>query len=318
VVDAVARASYDEGYPKDGGETTVSANLISLGSLVVAIVAFVVSYFAYRVQKRSQVSTDEQNLNDLIEKIESSLATVAQPQASFSLESFAAQNAALATLQGQALEARSLASRLAKDGIELDWFQNMVIAFAFTQAWDPAGAEDFWEGAVNSATTTQAHIRSLTARAQFYYSRGLNDDGHNDWHDARVHWQAALDELRSDRDRQGADLVAEQAAFMKFQQAGFEYNTGDESKAVSLVADAFSEANSVSAPGRKLAALERLGSLVQAMGNQMILPPNVVSMVADELSRRGVDPETFPHKTRALLSMPADGSQLSKHYGEGL
>ncbi len=293
-----------------------SGDLISLGSLAVAVAAFGISYFTYHVQKRTQDSTEEQNLNDLrqnltdlIEKIQSGLATVAQPQATFKLESFAAENSALAALQGQALEAR----RLAKGAeLKLDWFQNMILAYAFTQTWDPAGAEEFWEGAVNGAMTSQARIRSLAARAEFYYNRGLNDD----WQHARADYEAALTELRRDPDGQGPDLVAQQAAGMELYQAGFEFNTGNDPMAVSLVADAFIDANSVSAPWRKLAALDRLGSLVQAMQTQVIPPRGVLPAVAAELSRRGADPGSFPPKTAALLSMRADGSQLSGLYGE--
>ena len=298
-----------------------SGDLISLGSLLVAVFAFTVSYYTYNVQKRTQVSTEEQNLNvrqqnldDLIEKIQSVLATVAQPQTTFKLESFAAENTALTALQGQALEARRLARH---PGITLDWFQNMVLAYAFTQTWDPASAKDFWDGAVTGAKTPQARIRSLTARAEFYYNRGLNDDGCNDWQAARADYRTALEELRRDPDGQGLDLVAQQAAGMELYQAGFEFNVGNDSMAIRLVADAFGDANSVSAPWRKLAALDRLGSLVQAMENQVIPPRKVLPLVAAELSRRGARVGSFPSKTAALLSMPPDGSQQSGLYGEG-
>ncbi|HTX85371.1 MAG TPA: hypothetical protein VME44_24560 [Streptosporangiaceae bacterium] len=297
-----------------------AADLISLGSLVVAIVAFVVSYLAYRVQQRTQDSTEEQNLNelreklnDLIERIQSSLATMAQPQTTFKLDTVVSESAALTALQGQALEARRLA-RL--PGITLDWFQNMVLAYALSQAWDPASAEEFWVGAVTAATTSQARIRSLTARAEFYYMRGLNGDGHNDWRDARADYRAALAELRRDPDGQGPDLVAQQAAFMELQQAFSEFKVGNDSMAVGLVADAFVDANSVTAPWRKISGLDRLGGLAQAMENLVIPPREVMPDVAAELSRRGISPDTFPAKTAALLLMSPDGSQLSGLYGE--
>lgn len=185
-----------------------SGDLISLGSLVVAIIAFMVSVFTYHVQKSTQVSSDEQNLNDLIEKIQSGLAATAVPQTTFSLESYAAENTALAALQGQALEARRLARRAE---IELDWFKNMVLAYAFSQVWDLGSAKEFWDGAVGGAKTAQARVRSLAARAEFYYNRGLNGD----WDLAQQDYEDALDEVRHDADGQGPDLVAEQVSGMK-------------------------------------------------------------------------------------------------------
>ena len=293
-----------------------SADLISLGSLIVAIAAFGVSYFTYKVNKRTQVSTEEQNLNDLrqnlnglIDKMQSSLASLARPKTTFKLESFAEENSALAGLQVQAQEAKALAEQGLKQGLTLDWLQNTVLAYAFTQTWDPAGAEVFWKAAVEGAKTPQARIRSLTSRAEFYYIRGLNDDRHHDWQDARADYEAALKELHRDPDRQGPDLVAEQAALMELYQAGLEYNVGNDSMAVGLVADAFVDANKVSAPWRKLSALDRLGNLVQVMGNQVIPPRPVLPDVAAELSRRGVTLDKFPPETAALLSMPPDGSQ---------
>jgi hypothetical protein len=294
-----------------------AADVISLGSLAVAIVAFVMSY---RAQQRTQDSTEEQNLNelreklnDLIERIQSSLATMAQPQTTFKLEAVVAESVALTALQGQALEARRLA-RL--PGITLDWFQNMVLAYALSQVWDPASAEEFWVGAVTAAVTSQARIRSLTARAEFYYMRGLNGDGHNDWQDARTDYRAALDELRRDPDGQGPDLVAQQAAFMELQQAFAEFKVGNDSMAVGLAADAFVDANAVSAPWRKMSGLDRLGGLAQTMDNLVIPPREVMPDVAAELSRRGISPDTFPPRTAALLLMSPDGSQLSGLYGE--
>jgi hypothetical protein len=296
------------------GRVMSAADLISLASLVVAVVAFVLSY---RAQQRTQASTDEQNLNDLqqdlndlIEKIQAALASVGQPQATLKLESIAAENAALVSLQGLALEARRLA-RI--PGITLDWFQNMVLAMALSQAWDLASAGEFWDGAVTAATEARsslARIQSLTSRATFFYKRGLNHDGHHDWQDGRNDYRDALAELHRDPDGQGPDLVAEQTAFIKLYQAGLEFDIANDSTAIGLAADAFIAANSINAPWRRISALDRLGYLTQAMQTQVTPPRPVLPEVAAELTERK-KLDDFPSKTRELLLMPADGSQLS-------
>jgi hypothetical protein len=304
-----------------------SGDWIALGSVGVSMVAFALASIAYRQQKRAsaaseaaaataQVSTDEQNLNDLIDKIQAGLATLSQGpstlsqgQSTFKLENVVAESTAMAALQGQALEARRLIER---SHITLDWFQNMVLAYAFSQIWDPAGAIPYWNGAVDGAKTPQAHIRGLTARAEFYYNRGLGDD----WDLAREDYKEALRELRADPDQQGPDLVAQQASGMQNYQAGFEFNVGNDAMAVGLVADAFTDANAIGAPWRRLAALERLGNLVLVLQQKVIPPRNVLGPVAAELSRRGILPSTFPPATAALLSAPPNGSQASGLYGE--
>ncbi len=266
------------------------------------------SYFTYHIQKNTQVSSDEQELHDLLEKIQSGMATMAQAQSTFKVESMATENAALAALQGEALQARRLIRRAE---LKLDWFQNIILAYAFTETWDAAGAQEFWDGAVAGAKTPQARIRALTARAEFYYVRGLNDD----WENARADFEAALAELRGDQDSQGPDPVAQQTAFMQLHQAMFEFNIGNDEMAIGLAADAFVRANSISTTWRKLTTLDRLGAIAQAMQNQVIPPREVLTEAGAELSRRG-DLGALPAKTAALFSMPADGAQLTGLYGE--
>jgi hypothetical protein len=296
-----------------------SGDWIALGSVLVSIVAFALASVAYRQQKRvsaaaaaaadrAQATTDEQNLNDLIEKIQEGLAKISQAETTFKLEGFAAENSALAALQGQALEARRLARR---PGIELDWFQNMALAYAFSQVWDPAGAIEFWDRAVDGARTSQAHIRSLAARAEFYYNRGLG----NDFDLARKDYGAALDELEADADGQGPDLVAQQAAGLLLTQAGFEFNIGNDEMAVGLAAGALLKANGIGVTWRRLRALDRAGYLLQDLQNRVIPAREILRPVAAELGRRGIGPDEFPSKTAALLSVPPDGSQLTGLFG---
>ena len=127
------------------GEAIGSGELIALGSALVSAVALAVSGFAYRFQREAQGRTDEQQLNDLIQKLQDGLASFNRPQGSFTVEAYATNATALAGLHGHAIAAKKLIER---SGIEPDWFQSMVLAYAFTQAWDAASAIDYWERAV--------------------------------------------------------------------------------------------------------------------------------------------------------------------------
>ena len=123
-----------------------SGDWISLGSAIVAAVALVASGYTYRLQQKTEGRTAEQELNDLVEKLQEGLASLNRPQGSFTFETYALDNAAtMAGLHGHAIEAEKL---LERSGIEPDWFQSMILAYAFTQVWDPAGAIDYWERAV--------------------------------------------------------------------------------------------------------------------------------------------------------------------------
>jgi len=297
-----------------------SGDLISLGSAIVAAVALAVSGFAYRLQRETQGRTDEQQLNDLIEKLQGGLASFSRPQGSFSFEAYATNATALAGLHGHAIAAKKL---IKHSGIEPDWFQSMVLAYAFSMAWDAASAIDYWERAVEVSTPEhqvpgqephyQAYIHSLTARAEFYYNRGRKNGRQDDWQLARDDYETALRELLRDPDGQGPDLARQQATSILVYQAGLELNmAGDDAKAIANISEAFVQANSIVVPWRRHKALESTAGLVgmlqqQMLQQQMLQPRDLLRPVAAELARQKVDIDKFPASVVALLTLPPDG-----------
>jgi hypothetical protein len=280
-----------------------STDWISLAGVIVAIVAFAVAAFTYQLAKRTQLTSDEQQFNDLIEKIQASFATSQAAERSmvgsatgsgqFTLENYAANSTTLARLQGLALEARKLAERA---GLEPDWFQSTVLGYAFTEVWDNAGAAPYWSRAVDAAKTHQSLVRALASRAAFYYNRGMADDLDL----ARKDFTRALDELKADPDRQGPDLAAEQMVQLGLAQAEMELMTGHLPPAVNLVVDAFLESNAVTTAWRKQRALMLVSGFVL---QQKIVPTQyLLQGVRTELARRDVAPDKFPDATAALLS----------------
>lgn len=270
-----------------------SADWIALAGVIVSIVAFAVAGRAYQLQRRTQKTSDEQQLNDLIEKIQARLASLSPLGAAITPEIYAANNTALTGLQGLALEARKVTDH---GGLQPDWFQSTVLAYAFTQVWDCASALDYWGRAVKIATTTQSRVRSLSARAEFRYNRGLDDDRDR----AREDFTTALDELGRDPDGQGYDVATEQMASMLINQAGLELMIGDYAKAADLIISAFLKADSLGAPWRKKRALEMIGTLI---GQQKIIPaPDLLRSLKAELQRQGAKSGKFPDGAAALLA----------------
>jgi len=306
-----------------------SGDWIALGSAIVAVVALAVAGLAYRQQRVTQRRTDEQQLNDLIEKLQDGLAGVSRPQGTMAFEAYATENAAkLAGLLGQAIEAKEL---IHGSGIRPNWFQSMVLAYSFSQAWDPAAAIEYWKNAVDVSKPEhqeagrkpdyQAYIHSLAARAEFYYNRGLKngtDGGKDDWQRARDDYDAALKLLLNDPDKQGPDLSRQQAASFLVGQAGFELSmVADKAKAVNLIADAFGQADSIAVEWRRVTALQNIGDCIVMMQGRLTPKPDLVTPVAAELNRRQVDISRFPDRVATLL-LPAPGSNPDRpatHYG---
>jgi hypothetical protein len=285
------------------GGIMASGDWIALGAAIIATVACVVSVITYRLQDRTQATSDEQQLNELIEKIQGSLANLDKLSSALTLESFAASGVTLTSLRGQALEAKKLTERAQ---IEPDWFQSMILAYAFTQAWDPKAAKMYWDDAVSSTSgsdTHQAHVTSLEARANFYYSRGLEDD----WQKAREDFEDARDELLEDPDGQGPDLAVEQVALMLLRQAALELKAEGEMAAAAFAANAFIAANSIGVRWRKRHALKVIGNLLLELQQREGIP-ELLGKVAAELSRQGVEVEEFPDAAAGLLSLPPDGA----------
>jgi hypothetical protein len=279
---------------------------IGFVAAIVAAVSCVVAVVAFRLQGRTQAAGDEERLSDLIEKMQKGLEKLGKVRQEATLDSYAASSVTLTSLRGQALEARKLIKRA---NIEPDWFQNMIVAITFSQTWDLASAEPYWNGAIDASSDKDghvdhpAHIASLTARAEFYYNRGLGDD----WNQARKGFQAAYDELKEDPDQQGPDLVNEQLALMSLRQAAFELDAVGESGAIPYIVEAFVRANSIAAGWRKRNALKTLGNLiadVQRMSNH----PDLLTKVRAELAPHGVHLDEVSPDVSAVLSMPPDGS----------
>jgi tetratricopeptide (TPR) repeat protein len=300
-----------------------SGDWVALGSAIVAAVALVVSGLAYRQQRVTQRRTDEQQLNDLIEKLEKGLADVSRPQGTMAFETYATENAAkLTSLLGQAVQAKELIDR---SGIRPDWFQSMVLAYAFSEAWDLPGAIDYWKRAVEISKPEQQeadrepdhqpYIRSLAARAEFYYNRGLKngtDGGEGDWTMARDDYDAALKLLLADPDKQGPDLSRQQAASLLVYQAGLELNmVGDDAKGVGLIGEAFTQADKIAVEWRRLTTLQNLGDCVVMFQGKLIRKRDLITPVAEELKRRQVDVARLPARVANLLSHPP-GSNLDQ------
>jgi hypothetical protein len=274
---------------------------IALVGVVVSVVAFAIAARAYQLQKRSQGTSDEGQLNDLVEKIQDRLAGMGG-SLEVTMKSFSADNAALAGVQGLALEARKLSERA---GIEPDWFQSMVLATAFGQVWDLAGAAPYLRRAVDIAKTHQSRIRSLTSRAMFYYMRGQDADLEL----ARQDFKTARDELRKDPDQQGPDLATEQAAALRLAQAECELMMEHRARAVDLVVDAFLEANTLHAAWRRKRAV---GLALAFVLEQQIVPTHeLLPSVRAALLDRDARPDSFPDNAKALFMAPADSSAAS-------
>jgi tetratricopeptide (TPR) repeat protein len=284
-----------------------SGDWIALAAAIFAGVSGAGAIIAYRLQRRTQATSDEQQLNDLIEKMQKALGSLDSSR-TMTLKTFAANNVALVSLRGQALEARKVIGRA---GIEPDWFQSMILAYAFSQTWDLKSANPHWENAVKAADANRdhpAHVASLVALAQFYYNRGRSDD----WDLARQNFEAATRELLEDPDGQGPDLAAQQAAMLHLQQAGFELDAEGETAAVPLMVKAFATANTISARWRQRTVLKALADLVREL-QQTLGQPDLFRHVAAELSRAAPGLEAFPEDiTRmlasALTQMPPDGT----------
>ncbi len=289
-----------------------SGDWIALAAAIFAGISGAVAFIAYRLQQRTQASSDEQQLNDLIEKMQQGLGSLDTTR-TMTMKTFAANSVALTSLHGQALEARKVIGR---GGIKPDWFQNMILAYAFSQSWDLASANPYWDDAVATALASgnhPAYVSSLVARAQFYYSRGHEKD----WDRARKDFQAATAELLKDPDRQGHDLAAQQAAMLLLQQAGLELDAEGETTAVALVVRAFTVANSIGARWRQRTMLKALGDLVRELQQAMGFP-SLLQHVAEELSRAKPGLKAFPEDavvtlSAALTPVPADGTLFGGH-----
>jgi hypothetical protein len=280
-----------------------SGDWIALGAAIAAIVACTVAIIAYRLQRRTQAMSDENQLNELIEKIQGGLANLDKLSSAITIEDFAASGVALTGLRGQALEAKKLIKRA---DITPDWFQNMILGYAFTQAWDPKAAFTYWDAAVSATSggdAHQAYVSSLEARANFFYARGLNDD----WEKAHKDFDDARGELLKDPEGQGRDLALEQIALTLLRQASLELKAEGETAAAALAANAFLKANSIGTQWRKRHALKVIGNLVLEL-QQKEAVPGLLGKVAAKLSQLGVGLDKFPEDTAALLSLPPDGS----------
>src|SRR6516164_1405135 len=92
---------------------------IALAAAIFAGISGAAAVIAYRLQRRTQATSDETQLNDLVEKMEKALGSLDTGR-TMTLKTFAANNVALVSLRGQALEATKVIGR---PGIEPDWFQ---------------------------------------------------------------------------------------------------------------------------------------------------------------------------------------------------
>jgi hypothetical protein len=283
-----------------------SESWIALGTFLVAVVAFAVSMRAYQLQRRTQRTEDQAKFDDLIQKISESLARLEQPQGDEAglptPTGYAAANTTMVSLLGLALEARRLARQAE---LEPDWFQSMILAYAFTQVWDTATASDYLTRMVDLADTHQSRIRSLVSRAGFYYTRGVADD----WDRAREDIDTAVKALEEDPDSQGPAAVKEQVASLRVRQGGMELMIGATDLAVAFYADSFQSANAIAVSWRKQRSLATGGMLV-SQHQQVAAQPELFNLIGDELRRRSVVLADFPAPLAALFSAPPDGASL--------
>ena len=283
---------------------------LTLAGVVVAAVAFCVAVTTYQLQKRTQLTSDEQQLSDLIGQIQERLASISRTGETATLEVYAANSAAVAGLQGLAIEAQKVAER---GGLQPDWFQSVVLAYAFTEAWDLVTALTYWGRAVDIATTNQSRMRSVAARAEFYYNRGLNTgldaagQPNDDWGHARADYRAAADLLTADPDGQGPDVTGEQVVSLLVYQSGLEMMIGEPGRAARLLVDAVDRADSLVVAWRKMRSRQFIATAVRQPS------PDLVRALRAELRRRGAETGTFPASAARLLlpSMSAGMAQAA-------
>lgn len=277
-----------------------SAEWISLASVIVAGIALGVSGFTYYLQKRAGASSDENAFYSLIEEIEKQLGTLNIPHGAITPDVYATSNAALGALHGLAVEAKKTSG---KAEIEPDWYQSMILAFAFSQVWDLPAAIYYWERAVRESEENQnesAQVRSLLARGAFFYNR--NHD--NDWQSARGDFSKAVEKLHADPNHQGIDMAAAQIASTLGTQAGFELwielGTGGHHESERLIADAFEATSKITALWRRQVTLQYI--IPPLLSHPAASGQEVFKCVTAELSRRGVTTDKFSSTIDDLLA----------------
>ena len=279
-----------------------SGDWIALGAAIAALVACMVAIIAYRLQRRTQAMSDENQLNELIEKIQGGLANLDKLSSAITIEDFAASGVALTGLRGQALEAKKLIERA---DITPDWFQNMILGYAFTQAWDPKAAFTYWDAAVSATSggdAHQAYVSSLEARANFFYARGLNDD----WEKAHKDFDDARGELLKDPEGQGRDLALEQIALTFLRQASLELKAKVRTHS-GTCCEHNRRANSIGTQWRKRHALKVIGNLVLEL-QQKEAVPGLLGKVSAKLSQLGVGLDNSRKTQRRFCRCPRKGA----------
>lgn len=180
----------------------------------------------------------------------------------------------------------------------------MILAVAFAQVWDGAGAIAHWERAVDVAKTHhQPWIRTLMGRGTFYYNRGLPGD----WDLGRDDFGAALRELIADPEKQGQNVASEQAVSLLVSRAGMELTIGDHQRATTLVDEALGRADSIVVSWRKKRSRIYIGAFVLQQGFVPVEPFGLPEELLQQGGRRVptwgyADPSTVRHSLRPLSS----------------
>jgi hypothetical protein len=233
-----------------------------------------VSLIAYRLQAKTAKSDQQKELADQIDAIQQQMAKLGPMSPSGnSLAAIANIGNVNAALQALLLRVATL---IASAELDLDWYQNLVLAMASLEVGDVTNAGPYAESAVTLAHSPQAHgldpgtasfaqMVSLGTRAAFHFSRGLDGDEEK----ARDDYDAARKVVHNSRDRQGPHITCAQFIDLYVGEANWELETGHPDHAIGLMAKACHEWLRIRVP----LARQSMGSyLITFVSNQNWVP----------------------------------------------
>jgi hypothetical protein len=255
-----------------------SSDWISFGSTLVACLALAVSLFALREQKRKDQYDAGQDLADQINAINDELAKLSPASPSDRpMDLVANASNANAALQTLVLRVVDL---IGSQRLRPDWFQSAVLAMAFIEIGDVAGANTYTGEALGlaresvkrggaSALPPRALVLSLRMRATFCFSRGL----HGDADAARDLFDEARARVKANEATQGPYMTASELIELNMREASFEVSLGNTGNAVHRISDAVAQWDALDAPLPR----RTLGTLIDSVArNQTIVRPDVL------------------------------------------
>jgi hypothetical protein len=157
-----------------------AADWAASSSAVIAVLALFVSMYALRAQRKSHDQDTEAQAADMREQTAERLSTAVHDlNRAFSITMGPPDQAnsgpvmaAFAEAQQLVLRVVDLSEKLTAEGGEPDWFCWLTLAVVFTQLWDAARADDYWNAADQAAADPESHLIVLRAKANFHFNVG--------------------------------------------------------------------------------------------------------------------------------------------------